>query len=105
MAARITAGDFDQKVIGASLPVLVDFYSDSCVACKKLSPVLGDIEDDYEDKLTVYKLNTSFDGAAAEKYGVLSNPTLVLFKDGAEAGRQVGAKTYDDLCDWIDEII
>lgn len=105
MAARITAGDFDQKVFSSSLPVLVDFYSDSCIACKKLSPVLGDIEDDYEDKLTVFKLNTSFDGAVAEKYKVLSNPTLILFKDNAEVGRQVGAKTYDDLCDWIDELL
>ncbi len=105
MAVRITAGDFDEKVLGSFLPVLVDFYSDSCIACKKLAPLLGDIEDDYEDKLIVYKLNTNFDGSAAEKYGVLSNPTLILFKDGKEAARQVGAKTYDDLCQWIDEII
>ena len=51
MAARISKADFDEKVLKSKLPVIVDFYSDSCVACKKLAPVLGDIEDDYEDKL------------------------------------------------------
>ena len=47
MAARISKADFDEKVLKSKLPVIVDFYSDSCVACKKLAPVLGDIEDDY----------------------------------------------------------
>ena len=49
MAARISKADFDEKVLKSKLPVIVDFYSDSCVACKKLAPVLGDIEDDYEE--------------------------------------------------------
>lgn len=52
MAARISKADFDEKVLKSKLPVIVDFYSDSCVACKKLAPVLGDIEDDYEDSFT-----------------------------------------------------
>ena len=52
MAARISKADFDEKVLKSKLPVIVDFYSDSCVACKKLAPVLGDIEDDYEDTYT-----------------------------------------------------
>ena len=66
MAARISKADFDEKVLKSKLPVIVDFYSDSCVACKKLAPVLGDIEDDYEDKLHVYKVNTNFDGELAD---------------------------------------
>ena len=56
MAVRVSKADFEEKVLNESLPVLVDFYSDSCVACKKLAPVLGNAEDDYEDKVKVYKV-------------------------------------------------
>ena len=56
MAVRVSKTDFEEKVLKEKLPVLVDFYSDSCVACKKLAPVLGNAEDDYEDKIKVYKV-------------------------------------------------
>ena len=88
-----------------SLPVLVDFYSDSCVACKKLAPVLGNAEDDYEDKVKVYKVNTNFDVELAEQYEVQSNPTLILFKDGQVKDRKVGAMKQADLNSWIEEQI
>ena len=78
MAARISKADFDEKVLKSKLPVIVDFYSDSCVACKKLAPVLGDIEDDYEDKLHVYKVNTNFDGELADEYEAVSYTHLTL---------------------------
>ncbi len=55
------------------------FYSDSAWRCKKLAPVLGMREDDYEDKIKVYKVNTNFDVELAEQYEVQSNPTLILF--------------------------
>ena len=90
MAVRVSKADFEEKVLKEALPVLVDFYSDSCVACKKLAPVLGNAEDDYEDKIKVYKVNTNFDVELAEQYEVQSNPTLILFKDGQAKGRKVG---------------
>lgn len=105
MAVRVNTDNFKEKVLEEKLPVLVDFYSDSCVACKKLAPTIGDIEDDYEDKLLVYKLNTNFDAQIAQEYNVMSNPTLILFKDGEVVGKQVGAKLYDELADWIDNNI
>ena len=105
MAARISEADFEEKVIRSELPVLVDFYSDSCVACKKLAPTLGDIEDDYETKVHVYKVNTNFDMGLAERYGIQSNPTVILFVNGEPAGRKVGAKDYDELADWLEENI
>ena len=76
MAVRVSKTDFEEKVLKEKLPVLVDFYSDSCVACKKLAPVLGNAEDDYEDKIKVYKVNTNFDVELAEQYEVQANPTL-----------------------------
>ena len=51
MAARISKDNFETEVLKSELPVLVEFYSDSCIPCKQMSPILGDIEDDYEDKL------------------------------------------------------
>lgn len=103
MAVRIGSAEFDSKVLGVEGAVLVDFYSDGCVACKMLAPVIGDIEDDYEAKLTVYKVNATFDGALAEKYRIMSTPTLILFENGEEKGRLYGAKKKAELVKWLEE--
>ena len=105
MAARIAKDDFDEKVLKSPIPVIVDFYSDSCVACKMLAPVLGGIEDDYEERIQVYKVNTNFDQELAQQYGIMSNPTLILFKDGEAADRKVGAQTADVLKTWVEDNI
>ena len=101
MAARITKDDFEEKVLRSKLPVLVDFYSDSCVACKRISPVLGNLEDDYENRIEVFKVNTNYDAELVEDYTVMSNPTLILFKSGKEQGRHIGAAGYKDLEKWV----
>lgn len=101
MAARISEADFEEKVLHSELPVIVDFYSDSCVACKKLAPVLGQAEEDFEGQIVVYKVNTNFDQALAEKYDVTANPTLLLFKDGEVQDRKVGALCPVELEEWI----
>lgn len=67
MAARVSKDNFEAEVLQASIPVLVEFYSDSCIPCKQMSPILGDIEDDYEDRLKVVKVNANFDGELAEQ--------------------------------------
>ena len=72
MAVRVSAEDFDAKVLQSELPAIVEFYSDSCIPCKQLSPILGGIEDDYEDKVNVYKVNVNFDAELAEKYAVMA---------------------------------
>ena len=100
MAVRVSKTDFEEKVLKEKLPVLVDFYSDSCVACKKLAPVLGNAEDDYEDKIKVYKVNTNFDVELAEQYEVQANPTLILFKDGQAKDRKTGALKQVELNLW-----
>ena len=73
MAKRVNAEEFEAEVLKASLPVIVEFYSDSCIPCKQLSPVLGGIEDDYEDKLIVVKVNVNFDAELAQKYEVAAS--------------------------------
>lgn len=105
MAVRVSKTDFEEKVLKEKLPVLVDFYSDSCVACKKLAPVLGNAEDDYEDKIKVNKVNTNFDVELAEQYEVQTNPTLILFKDGQAKDRKTGALKQVELNSWIEGLL
>ena len=101
MAVRVSKTDFEEKVLKEKLPVLVD----SCVACKKLAPVLGNAEDDYEDKIKVYKVNTNFDVELAEQYEVQANPTLILFKDGQAKDRKTGALKQAELNSWIEGLL
>ena len=101
MAKRVTKDDFDQIVLNNSLPVVVDFYSDSCVACKKLAPALGDLEDNYEGKIEVVKVNTNFDSELCEKYRIMANPSVLLFHEGKEAARKTGALSYKELEDFV----
>ena len=90
MAARISKDNFEAEVLKSELPVLVEFYSDSCIPCKQMSPILGGIEDDYEDKLKVVKVNVNFDAELAEQYSVMASPTLLRFQDGQEVERARG---------------
>ena len=105
MAARITKADFEEKVLKADKPVLVDFYSDSCIPCKQLSPILGDIEDEYEDKLHVYKVNVNYDEELAAEYNVMSSPTLILFKNGSKADIKRGLVKKPELAEWLESNI
>ena len=105
MAVRVSKADFEEKVLNESLPVLVDFYSDSCIPCKQLSPILGDIEDDYEDRLKVFKVNVNFDAELAEKYEVLASPTLIFFKDGKEVNRIRGLVKKPELSEHVEALL
>ncbi len=105
MAERIGKEDFSKKVLQSGLPVLVDFYSDSCVACKKLSPVLAEAEENYEGRLIVYKVNTNYDAKLAEEYEVTANPTLLFWKSGEVKDRKQGALRPAELKAWIDELL
>ena len=90
MAARVSKDNFEAEVLQASIPVLVVYYYESCIPCYQMSPILGDIEDDYEDRLKVVKVNANFDGELAEQYSVMVSPTILFFKDGKEAERVRG---------------
>lgn len=91
MALRINKDNFEEKVLKAEKPVLIDFYSDTCIPCKRMAGPLGEVEDEYEGKLEVYKVNVNFDMELTEQYGVMSAPTLVVFVNGEEKARHKGA--------------
>ena len=105
MAKRVNAEEFEAEVLKASLPVIVEFYSDGCIPCKQLSPVLGGIEDDYEDKLIVVKVNVNFDAELAQKYQVAPSPTLLFFKEGKEVNRIRGLVKRKELEEAVEEVL
>jgi thioredoxin 1 len=105
MAARVNKDNFAQQVLAEKLPVLVEFYSDSCIPCKQMSPILGDIEDDYEDRLRVCKVNVNFDEELAGQYEVMSSPTLLFFKDGQEVERVRGLVKKPELTELVERVI
>lgn len=105
MAKRIGGEEFQAEVLEADVPVIVEFYSDSCIPCKQLSPILGGIEDDYEDKVKVVKVNVNFDSELSEKYEVAASPTLLFFKNGEEVERTRGLVKRDAIEEIINHII
>lgn len=87
---EITPENFDQTLT-SDLPVLVDFWAPWCGPCRALAPVIGEVADELAGRAVVAKCNVDENQEIAMKYGVMSIPTLVLFKNGEEAHRMVGA--------------
>jgi thioredoxin 1 len=104
MSVRVNKDTFEQEVLQSQIAVLADFYSDSCVPCKRMSPVLAELEEENADSLKVAKININFDAELAEKYEILAAPTLVLFKDGKETARLRGAVKKTDIEELIKNI-
>lgn len=99
---EITDQEFDEKVLKSGTPVLVDFWAEWCVPCHMVSPIVEEIGRDNDSKLTVAKLNVDDNPDTARRYGVMSIPTLILFKDGEEKARVIGARSKDAILSEID---
>ena len=97
MPLRINAENFEEKVLKADRPVLVDFYSDTCIPCKQMAGILGDIEDENEDAIYIYKVNVNYDKDLATRYKVMAAPTVIAFVNGEEKGRTVGLKEPEEI--------
>ena len=98
----VTDQDFEERVLGSERPVLVDFWAEWCVPCHMVSPVVEEIGRDKGDDLQVAKLNIDENPDITRRFGVMSIPTLMLFKDGREIARVVGARGKDALLKEID---
>lgn len=101
----ISDDEFEEKVLGSDLPVLVDFWAEWCGPCKMIAPVLEEISSEYEGKLTIAKLNIDDNPATPPKYGIRGIPTLMLFKNGSVEATKVGAVSKSQLSAFIDSNI
>src|SRR6202050_2186335 len=101
MVGKVTDATFDQDVLKASGPVVVDFWAEWCGPCKMIAPALEEISGTLTGKVKIVKLNVDENPATAAKYGIMSIPTLMLFKNGELASRQIGAAPKQKLEQWI----
>ncbi len=102
---QLTDKDFEEKVIKSTTPVLVDFYADWCGPCKLAAPVIEELAEEYKGRLTVGKVNVDENSILSGKYGVMSIPTMIVFKDGKEAERASGFGGKDGILKLINSVI
>ncbi|ACT15027.1 thioredoxin TrxA [Pectobacterium brasiliense] len=98
---HLTDDSFGTKVLQAEGAILVDFWAEWCGPCKMIAPILDEIAEEFEGKLTVTKLNIDENPATAPKYGIRGIPTLLLFKNGEVAATKVGALSKGQLKEFL----
>lgn len=99
----INKNEFDQVI--SSGAVLVDFYADWCGPCKMLAPVLEGLSKEYEGKVEIVKVNVDNDGEIAQRFGIMSIPTLILFKDGQLVKQVVGFQPKPALVKLLETVL
>lgn len=103
MEYRFTTENFEEEVLKADIPVLVDFYAEWCGPCKMMAPVLQQIADEYQGRIKVGKCDTDENMPLAQKYRVSSIPNLQLFKAGEPAANYVGFMKAEELKAKLDQ--
>jgi thioredoxin 1 len=98
---NLTEATFDEIVNSASAPVVVDFWAEWCGPCKMIAPILDEIATEQGDSVKITKLNVDENPSIAQRYGVMSIPTLLVFRDGEVDKRIVGAKGKMQLLEEI----
>lgn len=94
---HVTDASFDQEVLQSELPTVVDFWAEWCAPCKRIAPILEDIAAEYEGQLKITKLDVDGNPNTAGAYGVMSIPTLLVFKEGEPVERIVGYMPKEHL--------
>ena len=102
---EITSMNFSDEVLKSDTPVLVDFWAEWCGPCRAIGPVVEEIANDYDGKVSVGKLNVDNENQLAMEYGVRSIPALLIFNNGTVVNQIVGAVPKNRITDIIDTVI
>mgnify|MGYP001305465861 CR=1 FL=1 len=100
---NVTDASFESDVLQSNIPVLVDFWAAWCGPCKAIAPILDEAANDYQNRVTIAKVNVDENPDTAAKYGVRGIPTLMLFKNGEVSQTKVGALSKAQLYQFLDE--
>jgi thioredoxin 1 len=102
---RVTDSDFEEEVINSPIPVLVDFWASWCIPSQMMMPVIERLSKEYEGKIKIRKLNVDQNPITREKYMIQGCPTLIIFQEGTEKTRKVGAHSEGQLREIIDSLL
>jgi thioredoxin 1 len=102
---KVSDATFEAEVLKASSPVVVDFWAEWCGPCRMIAPALEEIAGAMGEKVKIVKLNVDENTGVATKYGIMSIPTLMIFKNGEMVARQVGAAPKQKLEQWINTAV
>ena len=105
LEVEVNGNNFKQEVLESTIPVLVDFWAPWCMPCRMLEPIIEKLAEENQDKLKVCRLNTDENQNIAAQYGIQGIPTLIVFKEGREIGRTVGAMSKEKLQEKLDPIL
>ena len=97
--------NFEETILKANKPVVVDFWANWCPPCKKLGPILEKVAEDYKEKITVYKVNVDENPTLSQTFKIEVIPTVVLFKENEAKAGFVGFREEEDIKSWIDQNI
>ncbi|MDH7578021.1 MAG: thioredoxin [Bacillota bacterium] len=102
---KFTDSNFESEIKNANLPVLVDFWASWCGPCQMLAPVLEELADEFSERLLLGKINVDENRQTAADNGVMSIPTLILFRDGSEVARFTGYRPKEELSRLIEQVL
>jgi len=103
-SVNVSDADFENEVLKADGPVMVDFWAEWCGPCKALSPVVDEVANEMAGKMKVVKVNIDENPNAPTKYGVRGIPTLMVFKEGELVDTKVGGMSKTQLNEWLDSV-
>lgn len=105
MKVALTDQNFEEEVLGSKAPVLVDFWAEWCMPCRMIAPIIDELAEEFEGKIRVGKLNVDENPATAQKYGIMSIPTLIIFKNGTIVEQIVGVQRKQVLEEKINRLL